>query len=51
VHDAAALDTALGRAGADTITADFADGPDTLLGRYFTGGRELSGPDGRPERG
>ena len=43
MHDGAALDAALGRAGADTLTADFADGPDTLLGRYFTGGRELSG--------
>jgi ATP-binding cassette subfamily B protein len=43
MHDGAALDGALVRAGADTMAAGFTDGPDTLLGRYFTGGRELSG--------
>jgi ATP-binding cassette subfamily B protein len=43
LHDGAALDAALVRAGADKMTADFAKGPEPLLGRYFTGGRELSG--------
>jgi ATP-binding cassette subfamily B protein len=43
MHDGAALDAALVRAGAATMAAGFKDGPDTLLGRYFTGGRELSG--------
>jgi ATP-binding cassette subfamily B protein len=43
MHDGAALDAALLRAGAATMAAGFPDGPETLLGRYFTGGRELSG--------
>jgi ATP-binding cassette, subfamily B, bacterial len=37
--DAGALDAALSRAGADTLGL----APETLLGRYFAGGRELSG--------
>jgi ATP-binding cassette subfamily B protein len=40
---AAALDTALERGDATSVVSTFAEGPDTLLGRYFTGGRELSG--------
>jgi ATP-binding cassette subfamily B protein len=37
--DDAALDAALSRAGADALKLD----PSTLLGRFFAGGRELSG--------
>ena len=43
LRDDAALDQALARAGADTLATSLADGRETLLGRYFTGGRELSG--------
>jgi ATP-binding cassette subfamily B protein len=41
--DDQALEAALVRAGADQLAKELADGPETLLGRYFTGGRELSG--------
>jgi ATP-binding cassette, subfamily B, bacterial len=41
--DDSALDAALVRAGADELAKSLADGPETLLGRFFAGGRELSG--------
>jgi ATP-binding cassette subfamily B protein len=42
-EDDAALDAALRRAGADELAGSLSDGVATLLGRFFTGGRELSG--------
>ena len=43
MDDDAALASALERAEAGTVLAQLPDGLDTQLGRYFPGGRELSG--------
>ena len=43
MDDQGALDSAVERAEASSIVAQLPDGLDTQLGRYFPGGRELSG--------
>ncbi|MBO0868302.1 MAG: ABC transporter ATP-binding protein [Micromonosporaceae bacterium] len=43
LDDAESVHRALRRAGADGLLDRLPDGLDTLLGRYFTGGQELSG--------
>lgn len=43
LHDRKALAAAMGKAGAESVAAGLADGVDTLLGREFEGGVDLSG--------